>query len=82
MNQIEIEVRLFHDLRRLVPGKGNAFSHKLAITSESTIEDVLVDLGVPREIPIIIFLNGEPASTQTVLSSNDILSILSPAGGG
>jgi hypothetical protein len=47
-----------------------------------TVEKVLRKLGVPQPEERLIFVNGVKASTYKVLSDEDLLIVMKPAGGG
>jgi sulfur carrier protein ThiS len=82
MDNIEIELKLFHTLRKLLPHVSDDFSHRLCVPVGTTIEEILKIIGVPQETPVVFFLNGNPVGRDIRLSPNDVVSIMLPAGGG
>ena len=82
MDEIEIELRLFHSLSKLLPKEEGNLSHRFTLPQGTTIEEVLKMISVPQDLPIIILLNGISVGQNTKLSSDDVLSLMLPAGGG
>jgi sulfur carrier protein ThiS len=82
MDNIEIELKLFHTLRKLLPHVNDDFTHRLSVPVETTIEEILKIIGVPEETPVVIFLNGKHVGKDITFSQDDVLSIMLPAGGG
>jgi sulfur carrier protein ThiS len=82
MDNIEIELKLFHTLRKLLPHANDDFTHRLSVPVEKTIEEILKIIGVPEETPVVIFLNGKHVGKDITFSQDDVLSIMLPAGGG
>jgi len=82
MDDIEIELKLFHTLRKLLPFEGDNLSNRLIVPVGTTVEGILKKIGAPQDIPLIIMINGRSVGKETTLSSNDALSIMLPAGGG
>ena len=79
---MEIEVKLFATLRDYLPKGSDRFSCKLKIDGKTRIEDVLLKLKIPEEIPKIILLNGVHAKKDQILKDGDVLSIFPPVAGG
>ena len=82
MDTIEIELKLFHSLRKLLPHVSDDFSHRLSVPVGTTTEEILKIIGVPQEIHVVTILNGKSVGEDITLSPNDMVSIMLPAGGG
>ena len=79
---MEIEVRLFHALRRYLPAGEKEYFFRLTVPSGSVVHDALSILGIPKDRTVLIFLNGESCAQEAILSNGDVLSVMQPAGGG
>jgi sulfur carrier protein ThiS len=79
---MEILIRFFHGLNRYLPPGGEEYERRLGIPAGSTVDEVLDTLGVPRDHPMVLLVNGHPVKPDHVLRSGDVLSALRPAEGG
>ena len=79
---MEIEVKLFAIFHRYLPKGGSPYSCKLKVEVESRVEDILNNLGLPKEMPKILLLNGVRCNPESKLREGDVLSIFPPLGGG
>ncbi len=79
---MRITIRLYHGLGKYLPHGGDDFEQKLEVPHYFTVESVLRKLGVPQPEERLIFVNGVKASTNKVLSDEDLLVVMKPAGGG
>ncbi len=79
---MDIEIRLFHGLNKyLPPGEGN-YSRQLKVPSGASVEEVLADLGLPKDVAMIHLVGGRTVSGRYILQPGDVLSAMLPAGGG
>jgi molybdopterin converting factor small subunit len=76
-----VEVRLYATLRRHAP-QGAGGIMKITVSEQSTVEEVLRDLGVDLEEVKLIMVNGLSAELGAVLAEGDRLGIFPPVGGG
>jgi sulfur-carrier protein len=79
---MEIEVKLFATLRDYLPHGSSRFSCKMEVSGQTRIQDILLQLKIPDEIPRIILVNGIHGNLEQVLKEGDILSIFPPVAGG
>jgi len=77
---MELEIKLFSDLKRYAPGSKNVFS--ISITSGATVDDALKALKVPEDVPKVTILNGRRADTNTIIEPQSILVVFSSVSGG
>ncbi|MFO7937070.1 MAG: MoaD/ThiS family protein [Kiritimatiellia bacterium] len=80
--KLEVVVKIVGHLERYISGDQTELSLKLQEASRVT--DLLKELEIPeKEIEyIMILVNGQPASKETVLKSDDRVSLLTLADGG
>ncbi len=80
---IEIEIRLYHALRKYMPpGHEDSFSLPLSLPSGANVAQAMAALNIPEGLHVSILLNGVRCDPEKVLASGDVLTILQPAGGG
>jgi len=79
---MEIEVKLFATLRDYLPKGSNRFSCKLEVDSQTRVQDILLKLKIPEEMPKIILVNGIHGKQDQILEEGDVLSIFPPVAGG
>jgi sulfur carrier protein len=79
---MEIEVKLFATLRNYLPKGSSRFSCKLEVDSQTRVQDILLRLRIPEEMPKIILVNGIHGKNDQILEEGDILSIFPPVAGG
>lgn len=87
MKKLTIEVKMFVDFQKYLPP--DAVNGRAVISLEEgiTLEELLNILGIPRDKPKMILINGlsQGVCTQVkpqTLKQGDIVSIFPPAGGG
>jgi molybdopterin converting factor small subunit len=79
---VEIEVKLFATLRDYLPKGSERFSCKMEIESQTRIQDILMRLKIPEEMPKIILVNGVHGKKEQILKEGDVLSVFPPVAGG
>jgi len=79
---IEIEVRVFGELRNYIEGMGIGESQALIIDDGSTVKDILSRLGIPKAEVKIILVNGRAKKVDDELNEGDRLSIFPAVAGG
>jgi molybdopterin converting factor small subunit len=79
---MEIEVKLFATLRDYLPKGSERFSCKMEIESQTRIQDILMRLKIPEEMPKIILVNGVHGKREQILKEGDVLSVFPPVAGG
>ncbi len=79
---MEIEVKLFATLRDYLPKGSNRFSCKLEVDSQTRVQDIMLKLKIPEEMPKIILVNGIHGKKDQILEEGDVLSIFPPVAGG
>ena len=79
---MDIEVKLFATLRDYLPKGSSRFSCKMEVDGRTRIQDVLLKLKIPDEIPKIILVNGIHGKLEQVLKEGDVMSVFPPVAGG
>jgi hypothetical protein len=79
---IQIEVKLFHSLRRYLPPETEGYAVSIQIPIGATVSDVFDRLGIPRELPALVLVDGIHRGINHQLHPNAVLTVLEPAGGG
>ena len=79
---IEIELRIFGELRKYREGMAIGESHALRCDDGSTVKDILSRLGIPETEAKIILVNGRAKEINDELNDNDRLAIFPVVAGG
>ncbi len=79
---IEIELRVFGDLRNYLDGMVIGESQALRCDDGSTVKDILSRLGIPETEAKIILVNGRAKKIDDGLKDNDRLAIFPAVAGG
>ena len=75
---IKIDLKLFITLSKYLPEK----SECLAIAEETTVEKLILDIGIPLNLVKLIFINGKRQDINYRLNNNDRVGLFPPVGGG
>ncbi len=75
---IKIDLQLFVTLSKYRPEK-NEF---LEIQEGTSVGKLILDLGIPKDLVKLIFVNGKRQKTTYQLKNNDRLGLFPPVGGG
>ncbi|MBO8168212.1 MAG: MoaD/ThiS family protein [Thermoanaerobacteraceae bacterium] len=78
---MQLEVRLFANLRDYLP-KDSKGQVKVELPEGSTAADLIKHLNIPRDLPLIIMVNGRREPENHVLQDGDRVGIFPPVGGG
>ncbi len=79
---MEIEVKLFATLRDYLPKGSGRFSCKMDVDAPTRVQDILLRLKIPEQIPKIILINGVHGKKEQILKEGDVVSIFPPVAGG
>lgn len=79
---MEIKLKLFHNLRKMVFPEDERFVYDFALADKSKIADLIAQLDIPNDLSILVFVNGSACTTQHELQPGDLVSLMLPAGGG
>ena len=79
---IEIELRVFGDLRKYMEGMAIGESQALRFDDESTVKDILNRLGIPETEAKITLVNGRVKEIDDELNDGDRLAIFPAVAGG
>lgn len=79
---MNIEIRLFANLAQFLPHGAKNKRAKITVTDGITIEELLMELNVPKNSTNVVMLNGVHQKDDIKLSEGDVLSIIPPVTGG
>jgi len=79
---MKIQVRFYHGLKKYLPPGNPDPAPWLEIPLGTTVMQVIDELRIPRNLSIILMINGRTVEPGYVLSQGDIMTALLPAGGG
>ena len=79
---MEVKVKLFATLRDHLPEDSDGKSCQMEIDGNTTIDQIITQLEIPKEIPKIILVNGIQGKIDHTLKEGDVLSIFPPVAGG
>lgn len=75
---ITIELKLFVTLSQYLPDNSDC----LEIENGTTVEKLILDLGIPNDLVKLIFINGKKQNGSYQLKNNDRVGLFPPVGGG
>ena len=78
---MKIQINLYATLALQTPNPG-AKAGLIEIEDGSSIGDILNRLGISRDVPKIIFLNGVHADLGTIPQDGDRIAVFPPIAGG
>jgi sulfur-carrier protein len=80
VNRVRVEVRVFADLRKYVPGSEDPLF--VGLPEGSTLQELLALLGIPTEKVKVLFVNSRQQHPAFRLTDGDRVGIFPPTGGG
>lgn len=75
---IQIDLKLFVTLSKYLPVDSQAHE----VREGTTVEDLIQDLGIPRDSVKLIFINGKKEDSTYCLEHQDRVGLFPPVGGG
>ncbi len=75
---IKIDLRLFVTLSGYLPENNES----LEIHGDTTVEKLIMNLGIPDELVKLIFINGKRRDRAYLLKDGDRVGLFPPVGGG
>jgi sulfur-carrier protein len=79
---VKVEVRLFATLSSFLPPASRDGAVRLEVPPDSTVHDVLQQLGVPADLERVALVNGTDAPAERPLQPGDVLTVFPPLAGG
>ncbi|MBI3304390.1 MAG: MoaD/ThiS family protein [Deltaproteobacteria bacterium] len=80
---MQIEVKLFANLRKLLPPGSSGSKTKITLEEGATIETLIHHLRIPLELAQMVLVNGEQTREfDRPLTEGDAVSIFPPVAGG
>jgi len=78
---MQVTVKLFATLRKYAKKTDTGICN-CELKNDSTVESVLHYLKIPKNIPIILLLNGQQTNRDVRLHDGDTLNVFPPIAGG
>lgn len=88
MQQVTIQLKLFHALRRYLPAEASEGKVTLRVPEGTTLQEVLSAFGIPDAEPKIVVINGQSQGVCTMIRTNpalrdgDVVAVFPPVAGG
>ncbi len=79
---MRVKVKLFATLAQYVPGLKPGEPFEVDLREQALISDLLNQLNVPIDEAKVIFVNGRPKPSHSVLENGDEVGIFPVIGGG
>ena len=79
---MKIEVHLYATLTQYLPKGSENRRAVMECPDGATVLQVIDQLGIPREHPNMVLINGIHAQDDTPLKDGDVLSVFPPLAGG
>jgi len=75
---IQIDLKLFVTLSKYLPLGSEAYE----IKEGTTINELMIDLGIPHDLVKLIFINGKKQDGNYSINHGDRVGLFPPVGGG
>jgi molybdopterin synthase sulfur carrier subunit len=79
---LEIEIRLFANLAKLLPEGSKNKRAKITVRDDITINELLNEIKIPGNVTNVIMVNGIHQNRDVKLKEGDVLSVIPPVTGG
>jgi len=79
---MKIAIALYATLSQYLPPEAQNRKAVIEVTDGATVRDVMTQLGIPRDLPNILLVDGRQAREDTALTDGQTLSIFPPLAGG
>ena len=80
---MKIEIRLLTQLKLYLPNPDIAGdTQTIDLKNDATVKDVMMELGIPLDMPKVIMLNEKQGKLEDKLKDGDRVTIFPPVGGG
>ncbi len=80
---MQVEVKLFANLRKLLPPGSSSSKAQILLEEGATIESLIHHLKIPLEMAQMVLVNGEQTREfDRLLAEGDTISIFPPVAGG
>jgi len=79
---MNIEIRLFANLAKLLPPNSKNKRANISVDDNITVDGLLKKLKIPKNITNIVMVNGSHKDIDTKLNEGDVVSVIPPVTGG
>ncbi len=80
--RVEITVRLWGNIAYHSPEAKGRFSLKRTVDEGATVQKLVDDLKLPKELPYTIVVNGVAIESEYILKQDDRVDLFAPFSGG
>jgi hypothetical protein len=79
---MQVQIKLIDIFRDYLPPGSDASKFMLEVGEKDILQDIFSALGIPDELPRVVFCNGFAAQPEQPLRNGDLIAIFSPPFGG
>jgi sulfur carrier protein len=79
---VKVEIALYATLSKYLPPGAQNRKAVIEAKAGATVREVMNQLGVPPDLPIMLLVNGRQAPDGTVLKDGETVSVFPPLAGG
>ena len=79
---MEIEIRLWGSISYYLPEGRGKFSLKKSVEPGTTVQKLVEELNLPKELNFLITVNGKGIESEYVLQEKDEVALFQPTSGG
>jgi len=79
---MKVEIALYATLTKYLPPHAQNRKAAIEVKEDATVREVMDQLGIPRDLPNILLVNGRQTPEDAVLQDGVTLSIFPPLAGG
>ena len=77
-----IQVKLSPFIRKYIPGYDHVTGILLTIDAPCSVEQIIAELGLPREEVVSVMINGYPGKITGTVNDGDCITLAKVVGGG
>ena len=79
---MRVNIKLFGNLGHYLPEGSNSFSIEKVLDEETTVQEMVKDFNIPKNIAVLAVINGRQVSEDYILRDGDEITLFRPTGGG
>lgn len=79
---MEIEIRLWGNISYYLPEGRGKFSLRKSVEPGTTVQKLVEELNLPKELNFLITVNGKGIESEYVLQEKDEVALFQPTSGG
>ena len=79
---MEIEIKLWGNIAYYLPEDRGRFSLRKSLDEGKTVQQLVEELRLPKQLNYIITVNGRAIETEYALKDGDVVALFAPFSGG